>query len=131
MQKRLPDIQNRLTRAGYDTGEAYMLARLALEHVAELSNPAEALEALIQGLLRQEPIQYLTGKGHFYGRDFIVGPDVLIPRQETEELAVWIRDEVLTSRQKNPYVLDIGTGSGCIPITLDLEWKERGLQATL
>lgn len=65
-----------------------------------------------------EPIQHILGKAPFYGRDFRVTPDTLIPRNETEELVHWILKD---NRLANLKVLDIGTGSGCIPITLALE----------
>jgi release factor glutamine methyltransferase len=65
-----------------------------------------------------EPIQYIFRKGPFYGREFIVTPATLIPRNETEELVHLILKE---NRQANLKILDIGTGSGCIPITLDQE----------
>ena len=68
-----------------------------------------------------EPIQYILGKGPFYGREFLVSPATLIPRNETEELVHLILKE---NPQKGLKVMDIGTGTGCIPITLDLEMKE-------
>ena len=74
----------------------------------------EALEQLLQG----KPIQYIIGRAPFYGRDFEVGPEVLIPRNETEELAHLIIKE---NPQESLKILDIGTGSGCIPVTLALE----------
>ena len=65
------------------------------------------------------PIQYLLGKTSFYGLDFEVNPDVLIPRPETEELVDWIISNSLKIEQsKNLKILDIGTGSGCIAISL-------------
>lgn len=68
----------------------------------------EALESF-------EPIQYIIGETEFYGLPFDVTPATLIPRPETEELVEWIlKDAGLTSLS----ILDVGTGSGCIPITL-------------
>ncbi|MCR9014331.1 peptide chain release factor N(5)-glutamine methyltransferase [Aquiflexum gelatinilyticum] len=77
---------------------------------------SQALENLLQGM----PIQYILGKAPFYGREFFVSPAVLIPRNETEELVHLIIKE---NPNEGLYILDIGTGSGCIPITLDLEMK--------
>ncbi len=67
-------------------------------------------------LLNQEPIQYILGYTEFYGERFRVNPAVLIPRPETEELIEWMIAELKTRRSIK--ILDIGTGSGCIPITL-------------
>jgi len=73
-------------------------------------------KAVLNSLEQQQPIQYIFGKAHFYGLEFKVNEDTLIPRPETEELVEWIIHE----NNKRPAfnVLDIGTGSGCIPITL-------------
>lgn len=76
---------------------------------------------LLQGLKEHKPIQYLLGETTFMGRTYNVAPGVLIPRPETEELVRWIKEE--GSVGESISVLDIGTGSGCIAITLDLELK--------
>lgn len=73
------------------------------------------IEKVIQGF----PIQYLTNSAYFWGRKFYVNSDVLIPRFETEELVEWIKLEV-SKRNYIHSIIDIGTGSGCIPITLKL-----------
>jgi release factor glutamine methyltransferase len=70
-------------------------------------------------LLNGEPIQYITGFAWFYGIKFKVNPNVLIPRPETEELVEWVLETV--SKRKGVRVLDIGTGSGCIPVTLKIK----------
>ena len=69
--------------------------------------------------LQGEPIQYILGSTEFYGRKFAVGPSVLIPRPETESLVEWAAD--IGNRQTAPRILDIGTGSGCIAVSLALE----------
>ena len=65
-----------------------------------------------------EPLQYVVGKAWFYGRDFKVTPDVLIPRPETEVLC---RDVIKSSSRHDVRVLDLCTGSGCIAWTMALE----------
>lgn len=84
----------------------------------------------IRRLAATEPIQHILGVADFYGRNFIVNPSVLIPRQETEELMIWTRDEVPKAIPHRPIqALDIGTGSGCLPISLALEWQEKGISS--
>ena len=70
----------------------------------------------VQRLLDGQPIQYIFGKAHFYGMDFTVTPDTLIPRPETAQLVDMIVDRY--GRQSDLRVLDLGTGSGCIAIAL-------------
>lgn len=72
---------------------------------------------MIQRINREEPIQYILGKSEFYGRSFMVSRSVLIPRPETE---LMVRS-VIKESVGTPTILDIGTGSGCIAITLALE----------
>lgn len=81
----------------------------------------EKLIADFERLKTGEPIQYILGKGPFYGREFIVTPDTLIPRNETEELVHLIIKENPKPKLR---ILDVGTGTGCIPISLALELKE-------
>jgi release factor glutamine methyltransferase len=75
--------------------------------------------SLVERRAAGEPIAYLIGKREFYGRDFIVTPDVLIPRPETELLVDIAKTKV--SLCETASVLDLGTGSGCLAITLALE----------
>ena len=79
----------------------------------------ETLRDWVKRRLTKEPLQYITGACEFYGREFIITPDVLIPRPETERLI----DIALTKLNavKSPKILDIGTGSGCIAITMAKE----------
>lgn len=72
-------------------------------------------EVLTQ-LEQERPIQYIFGNAHFYGLEFFVDENTLIPRPETEELVEWIINE--NKGKKDFKILDIGTGSGCIAITL-------------
>jgi len=73
-------------------------------------------EALVR-LKEEEPIQYILTKTEFYGLPFKVNQNTLIPRPETEELVEWIINEV-DKNQESLSILDIGTGTGCIPISL-------------
>lgn len=82
---------------------------------------SEPLQQILDRVNHHEPIQYIVGEQEFYGRTFYVDPSVLIPRPETELLV----DEVIkfcrSNKRHSWRLIDIGTGSGCIPITLSLE----------
>jgi release factor glutamine methyltransferase len=82
----------------------------------------ERLTAALQELLQGKPLQYITHSAWFFGREFYVDEHVLIPRPETEELVQWVVDDQTNSKFQipNSKVLDIGAGSGCIPISLKL-----------
>src|ERR1044071_7605684 len=71
---------------------------------------------LIERRAAGEPLQYITGVQDFFGREFRVTPDVLIPRPETE-LLVEAALEVVGGRSATPFICDVGTGSGCIAVT--------------
>lgn len=79
----------------------------------------EQIEPLLIRLSNFEPLQYITKQAEFYGREFIVSPDTLIPRPETEELVEKII--AFLSEQSSGKVLEIGVGTGCIIHTLALE----------
>lgn len=113
----------------YDPGESLSIASIVLEDAfgikpaqistkSKLDNEQVAqLNSIIQRLLAHEPVQYVMGQASFYGYRFKVTPAVLIPRQETEESVHW----VLETAKQYPQIrsiLDIGTGSGCIPISI-------------
>jgi len=80
------------------------------------------LEKIVSQLQQEIPIQYIFEKAYFYGYEFKVSPATLIPRPETEELVEWVLIEMKKQPQKKWRVLDIGTGSGCIPITIKKEF---------
>ncbi|OCX53426.1 protein-(glutamine-N5) methyltransferase, release factor-specific [Mucilaginibacter sp. PPCGB 2223] len=88
----------------------------------ELNNEQwQLLEQIIAELKTGKPVQYVLGHTEFYGLPFKVNSSVLIPRPETEELVEWILSEskkLKIKSQNDLHILDIGTGSGCIPITL-------------
>ena len=148
------DIILRLQKV-YAPGEARALARMALEErfgmtltdimfgkVTELSGEkAEELEKIILRLEKSEPIQYILGYETFCGQRFHVAPGVLIPRPETEELVekafhllfgkreeeVCKGNAIPTKRNAEKRVLDIGTGSGCIAVSIALKGKAAGI----
>lgn len=76
---------------------------------------AQRLRDILLRLHQNEPIQYILGNASFYDMTFVVNPDVLIPRPETEELVQWIIEE---NRGNAVKIVDMGTGSGCIAVTL-------------
>lgn len=88
-------------------------------------NEEEELERILCRLRKFEPIQYIQGTARFLGRTFHVAPGVLIPRPETEELV----EEMLKEISPNSRILDIGTGSGCIAVTLSKELPEAQVTA--
>ena len=86
----------------------------------------ENIEKAVERLLNSEPLQYITGEAYFCDLIFKVDENVLIPRPETEELVTLIvEDHVGTA----PKVLEVGTGSGCIPISLKYYLKDADVKA--
>jgi len=129
----------------YDANESEAITLMAVSEICNLSNAkikafpelelsnqhAEKLAGTLIQLKTGKPIQYILGKTEFYGLPFYVNPSVLIPRPETEELVQWVissvgsdqwavdgRQLAVGSGQLAGNILDIGTGSGCIAISL-------------
>ena len=136
----------------YNEGEAKAIARMVYEvrfgltlsdiylgKDAQLSADSQTeLEEIAKRLLQGEPIQYVLGQADFCGRKFMVNEHVLIPRPETEELCQWILaadlHELTQAVRCRPLssaaeILDIGTGSGCIAITLAAEMPQAEVTA--
>lgn len=140
----------------YDADEAKAIVRWVLDvrfglsftdilcgKVSELSaDDQEELEKIMLRLEKGEPVQYVIGVADFCGRQFHVAPGVLIPRPETAELCRWITShgdrhlvrpnltECLSPCEVSPCeIIDIGTGSGCIAITLALEMPKAKVTA--
>jgi len=123
----------------YDAGEAHSIARIVFEDVFYIRNMQRRdrlsssqlaqLSRIQSRLLNNEPVQYIIGRTHFYGLNFKVDRRALIPRQETEELVHWILEDHLEAENRLR-ALDIGTGTGCIPITLKVKrphWEIHAL----
>ena len=130
----------------YGEGEAKAMARLVFEvrfgltlsdicigKDTQLSADSQAeLAEILRRLLCHEPVQYVLGVADFCGRQFLVTPSVLIPRPETEELCQWVTASEMTegnNRSESLRILDVGTGSGCIAITLAAELPEAKVTA--
>lgn len=128
----------------YTEQEAKAVARYLLEVGYRLSMTdilsggterlsADEMEENQRRLLNGEPVQYVIGKAEFGGRIFKVTPEVLIPRPETYELCQWVKESHLNvpsiGRENGLHILDIGTGSGCIAITLALDISRAIVEA--
>ena len=127
------DMWRQLTQV-YDEGEAQAIARMVYEvrygltlsdiyigKDTQLSLDCQTeLEEITKRLIEHEPVQYILGQADFCGRTFHVEPGILIPRPETEHLCRLITKHVAIGFP-NRTILDIGTGSGCIAITLALD----------
>ncbi len=115
----------------YPENEAHNITRIFLEDVYDV-NVLQGDKVFTQWedirinylprLLKKEPIQYITERADFYGFQFKVNKHVLIPRPETEEL-VYTLLSAYRQDKKLRHVIDIGTGSGCIPVTLKAKKK--------
>lgn len=91
----------------------------------------EVLRALVKRRLRREPMAYIRGVREFYGRDFTVGPEVLVPRPETEHIVETVLTYVRCGPAlAAPRILDVGTGSGALAVTLAAELPHATVVAT-
>lgn len=138
ISKAFSQLVETLTPA-YDIGEAESIANILFEDLLKISRTdrlvnsekslseleLEQLESATKRLLSYEPVQHIVGFAYFCEHLFKVTPDTLIPRPETEELVYLIAQENKGAAK----ILDIGTGTGCIPISLKLKIKEAELSA--
>ncbi len=127
----------------YDQREASNISNLLLEKLTGFSRPERMihkdnvlteiqstyLEKNIDKLLQHSPIQYIINESWFAGIPFYVDENVLIPRPETEELVELILENSHNSSLKAPSILDIGTGSGCIAISIEKKLPESDVYA--
>lgn len=103
---------------------------VALNPNFELSeHDVEKWNAILAELQLEKPIQYITGEAWFFGLRFEVNENTLIPRPETEELVDWILSSSITQHPTLLTILDIGTGSGCIPISLKANLPQVNVSA--
>ena len=104
--------------------------KLLLGKDTELSDTEKTqIQEIVERLKNEEPLQYILGEADFYGLLFKVTPSVLIPRPETEELVDLIIKEQLPNKERPLRLMDIGTGSGCIAITLAHHLKQAEVYA--
>ena len=131
------ELQQQLTSL-YETNEAMIIADWVIEYISGMkkidrllinqqslsSKQLDMFTEISKDLLTHRPVQYVLGEAWFAGMKFYVNESVLIPRPETEELVNWVVDSVNQSTNKNQKLLDIGTGSGCIPISVKKKLPE-------
>lgn len=134
------EVRSRLG-AKYESREARHLSIRLFEYFAAIGSKVliieperqlekvvvDAINNAVSRLLDHEPLQYITGIAHFCGHEFFVNPDVLIPRPETEELVSWALEDY--ADQHNLKFADLGTGSGCIAISLWLRFQDASVDA--
>lgn len=132
----------------YDNDELRNIIELVIEHITNMPRAEQAknkvpyltctqlenLDEITERLKKNEPVQYVLGEAWFAGMKIKVNKNVLIPRPETEELVDWIVKESQklnpdSYRDKSQNIIDIGTGSGCIPITLKKKLPEANVSA--
>ncbi len=105
---------------GFEKMDMYLCKDIKLSETQ-----SKALKSAVERLAKHEPIQYVVGKTFFYGNYFKVKSGVLIPRPETEELV----DLILRDNKGAYKLLDVGTGSGCIALSIALKNKEAVVEA--
>jgi len=127
----------------YEKREASNISNLVIEKItgkgktermvdktSVLSSPQlEAITRFTQELLLHKPLQYVLNETWFYGLSYFVDENVLIPRPETEELVQWLIDSEQNKKQPTASILEVGTGSGCIAISLQKNIKDASIIA--
>ena len=142
LHERLADARQSLVRAGIPEKEAALDAEILARHVLECDRATlltrvrhaipSAFDRLYQPLVARraarEPVAYILGRCEFWGLDFAVTRDVLIPRPETELLVE--ESLALASRTLTRRIIDVGTGSGCLAVALAIEFPSARVVAT-
>jgi release factor glutamine methyltransferase len=133
------DLRTELKKV-YDEREAENIADWVFENLTGLKrwerrdnrneirkNHLDKLNEYLKELLKHKPVQYVLNEAWFYKRKFFVDENVLIPRPETDELVEWIIESARDN--ENFEIIDIGTGSGCIPVSLKKELQNVNITA--
>lgn len=138
----MKEIEGKLSSAGIEEAKreallmcSYLLGADTSAIIDARSKPfeedkAEKLEGWIARRVKREPLQYITGEVEFRGRGFMVGPGVLIPRPETELLVDEAVKILKECRADKPLFLDLCTGSGCVAVSLAMEFHSACVLAT-
>ncbi len=143
LHERLAEARRALVNAGVDPDEAAIDAEVLARHVLgwdrarllthlrepEPSSLNPPFQQLLARRISREPVAYIVGSREFWGRDFEVTPAVLVPRPETEIIVDEVLDEVRSGTPAGA-IADVGTGSGCLAVTLALECPEARVWAT-
>ena len=143
LHERLAEARRALVEAGVDPDEAAIDAEVLARHVlgwdrarllthlreAEPQGLNPGFQQLLARRVHREPMAYIVGSREFWGREFEVTPAVLVPRPETEFIVEEVLDEVRSGRGAGT-IVDVGTGSGCLAVTLALECPQARLWAT-
>jgi len=135
------EFKSKLTSI-YDDREANNITDWVFEHVTGLKKwqrrnnqntlpdtQKNQLGQYLEELLQSKPVQYVLNEAWFYQRKYYVNESVLIPRPETEELVEWIIQDSTATQKNKIQIIDIGTGSGCIPASLKLELPDSLVDA--
>jgi release factor glutamine methyltransferase len=142
LHERVAQARQALIAAGLTPADAAIDAEVLARHVLRWDRamllahgpepPPPAFESLFNAAIARraarEPVAYITGHREFWGREFVVTPDVLIPRPETETIVEVVLAECEPSRPLR--ILDVGTGSGCLAVTLAAELPASRVVAT-
>lgn len=105
--------------------------QLYTRHEEVVNEPTRAImRELVKRRTRAEPVAYLVGYREFFGLNFKVTPDVLIPRPDTETLVLEVIEQAKSSQTQSPRILDLCTGSGCIAVALAKNLTNANLTAT-